>query len=430
MEAMPESRENTSGEDTSENNEPTITVAEILRTGREKRGQDLRSVASILRIRYVFLEAIERGDFASLPGDTYAYGFVRTYAGYLNLDKDEIVRQFKQEVQNYGDRKQLVFPTPVPESKTPGLAILLISVILLGVAYGGWTAISRFDVDITEWVPFLSEKKTDTSVEEEVSATDPVEVTPSPVESASVESASAENVSEPDAAIVNSVDSANSAQSDDTQTAENSNTEDVSVNEASGVLSQNTGDQNTDQMTETVSADTSSEAVSAEAQSQAVPEVPDVSLTGNAEQGDAVVSEITNDEDVVSDSIATENIAEADNTASEIETSVAAVTPPPPPEPEVFGDEVEASPISIHAERDTWMHIVNGSGEAIFSRVLRAGSVYNVPNRDDLVMATGNAGGITIKLNGNDLPKLGALGAVRRDIILSEEGLLESITAE
>jgi cytoskeleton protein RodZ len=33
-------------------------------------------------------------------------------------------------------------------------------------------------------------------------------------------------------------------------------------------------------------------------------------------------------------------------------------------------------------------------------------------------------------LNGNDLPKLGALGAVRRDIILSEEGLLESITAE
>ena len=425
MEAMPESRENTSGEDTSENNEPTITVAEILRTGREKRGQDLRSVASILRIRYVFLEAIERGDFASLPGDTYAYGFVRTYAGYLNLDKDEIVRQFKQEVQNYGDRKQLVFPTPVPESKTPGLAILLISVILLGVAYGGWTAISRFDVDITEWVPFLSEKKTDTSVEEEVSATDPVEVAPSPVEPAPVDSASVENVSEPDAAIVNSVDSANSAQPDDPQTAENLNTEEVSVNEASGVLSQNT-----DQMTETVSADTSSEAVSAEAQSQAVPEVPDVSLTGNAEQGDAVVSEITNDEGVVSDSTATENIDEADNTASEIETSVAAVTPPPPPEPEVFGDEVEASPISIHAERDTWMHIVNGSGEAIFSRVLRAGSVYNVPNRDDLVMATGNAGGITIKLNGNDLPKLGALGAVRRDIILSEEGLLESITAE
>ena len=51
---MPESRENTSGEDTSANSQPTITGAEIRRTGLEKRGQDLRSVANILRIRYVF----------------------------------------------------------------------------------------------------------------------------------------------------------------------------------------------------------------------------------------------------------------------------------------------------------------------------------------------------------------------------------------
>ncbi len=411
MEAMPESRENTSGEDTSGHNEPTITVAEILRTGREKRGQDLRSVANILRIRYVFLEAIERGDFASLPGDTYAYGFVRTYAGYLNLDKDEIVRQFKQEVQNYGDRKQLVFPTPVPESKTPGLAILLTSIVLLGVAYGGWTAISRFDVDISEWVPFLSEKKVDTTVEE-VSATGGDAVVPAPLE----------NVAETDAAVENSVTSVDSATTDNSQEAEISNTEEAVTNVVSDVQSQ--GAQET---TETISTAIIPEVVTAETQSQEVPEVPEVSLTGNAEQGDAAVSEIANG-DLTAEDSPTEAVSETDNALTE--TSVAAVTPPPPPEPEVFGDEVEASPISIHAERDTWMHIVNGSGEAIFSRVLRAGSVYNVPNRDDLVMATGNAGGITIKLNGNDLPKLGALGAVRRDIILSEEGLLESITAE
>ncbi|WP_162937907.1 helix-turn-helix domain-containing protein [Kiloniella sp. EL199] len=408
---MPESRENTSGENTSENNEPTITVAEILRTGREKRGQDLRSVASILRIRYVFLEAIERGDFASLPGDTYAYGFVRTYAGYLNLDKDEIVRQFKQEVQNYGDRKQLVFPTPVPESKTPGLAILLTSIVLLGVAYGGWTAISRFDVDISEWVPFLSEKKADTTAEEEASAAGSVDVASTPVES----------ISQADTTVGSSVTAVDAPSSDDTQ-AENSSAEESIANRAPEAQSQNG-----QEATETTSTDTVSEAVTVETQSQAVPDIPEVSLTGNAEQGDAAVSEITS-EDVTAEDIASQSTSEDDPASTE--TSVAAVTPPPPPEPEIFGDEVGDSPISIHAERDTWMHIVNGSGEAIFSRVLRAGSVYNVPDQDDLVMATGNAGGITIKLNGNNLPKLGALGAVRRDIILSEEGLLESITAE
>ncbi|WP_162200168.1 helix-turn-helix domain-containing protein [Kiloniella spongiae] len=413
---MPESRENTSGVDTSENNQPTITVAEILRTGREKRGQDLRSVANILRIRYVFLEAIERGDFASLPGDTYAYGFVRTYAGYLNLDKDEIVRQFKQEVQNYGDRKQLVFPTPVPESKTPGLAILLMSIVLLGVAYGGWTAISRFDVDISEWVPFLSENKADTAVEdpvdENVSATDTVDVASTAEESASEADSDVESsVATIDAASVNSV-----------QDSDSSTSEEAVTNDASEVQSQSVPE-----TPEVVSTTTVPEAVAVETQPQTVPEVPEVSLTGNAEQGDVAVSDIAA-EDLTSEDIANENTSEADQVSAE--TSVAAVTPPPPPEPEVFGDEVEDSPISIHAERDTWMHIVNGSGEAIFSRVLRAGSVYNVPKRDDLVMATGNAGGITIKLNGNDLPKLGSLGAVRRDIVLSEEGLLESITAE
>lgn len=420
MEAMPESRENTSGEDTSENSQPTITVAEILRTGREKRGQDLRSVANILRIRYVFLEAIERGDFASLPGDTYAYGFVRTYAGYLNLDKDEIVRQFKQEVQSYGDRKQLVFPTPVPESKTPGLAILLTSIILLGVAYGGWTAVSRFDVDITEWVPFLSEKQNPTTGEVQSSTASSDDVT----QTTDQDAPQAESSVEATTLVVEDDSSTSDTASDgvvndNNEAVDSSDTEAVTADPLSEVVSENTEEVVARAPTDTAPNNTTTETEATE--NQTVPDVPEVSLTGNAEQGDAEVADAT------PENSAAETTEEG---AVSTETSVAAVTPPPPPEPEVFGNEAEASPITIHAERDTWLHIVDGTGEAIFSRVLRAGSVYNVPKRDDLVMATGNAGGITIKLNGNELPKLGVLGAVRRDIILSEEGLLESITAE
>ncbi|MFD2206880.1 helix-turn-helix domain-containing protein [Kiloniella antarctica] len=388
---MQKTRDNASGGDTPDFDQPKVTVAEILRTGREKRGQDLRAVANVLRIRYVFLEAIERGDFTSLPGDTYAYGFVRTYAGYLNLDKDEIVRQFKGEVESYGARKTLIFPTPVPESKTPGLAILLISVLLLAIAYGGWSAISRFDVELPDWVPFTSHGKVvveDTSTDGAVSGT----VTASQDEESVTQEVPVE--------------------------AQESSTVGAIVAPSSEA---------------TAAAPVTPEIIEPEAienttTSEVVTTDPDLSISPN-EVLDSLggEDEIDSSEEVGVGAEANE-VGISDEATNE--TANAVVTPPPPPEPEVFGDEGVASAISILAEQDAWMHIVDATGEVVFSRVLRAGSVYNVPKRDGLVMTTGNAGGIILKLNGKELPKLGPVTGVRRDIILSEEGLLESIQSE
>ncbi|WP_419906012.1 RodZ domain-containing protein [Kiloniella sp.] len=402
---MQETRDKASGDDAPEFDQSRITVAEILRTGREKRGQDLRSVANVLRIRYVFLEAIERGDFASLPGDTYAYGFVRTYAGYLSLDKDEIVRQFKEEVESYGARKTLVFPTPVPESKTPGLAILLTSILLLALAYGGWTAVSRFDIELPDWVPFISDSKSGDAAETS-------DATPSEVNV--VEETSSGEVSE----ITNQQN--NSTEITDITdvlppAVEQPEEVVTEVEQAAAVISENV-----DNVTNEVSSDTETASVEVPAEPVSEPAEPvmaaDSSLSGSGESS----SETTVDAAEVSEEI-----------PSDAENEVAAViTPPPPPEPEVFGDEGVASAISILAEQDSWVHIVDPSGEAIFSRVLRAGSVYNVPKREGLIMTTGNAGGIILKINGQDLPKIGPIGDVKRNIVLSEDGLLPSIQSE
>lgn len=413
MEAMQKTQDNTSGGETPDIDQAKITVAEILRTGREKRGQDLRAVANVLRIRYVFLEAIERGDFASLPGDTYAYGFVRTYAGYLNLDTDEIVRQFKQEVESYGARKTLVFPTPVPESKTPGLAILLTSVLLLAIAYGGWTAVSQFDVEIPDWVPFMSHGET-------VDA-DGASVEPSVVDQD--ESNAVVDVSPgEDTEIVK--EQGESAEAVDILPPTEDPQEDV--------------------------------VVEAEKIPVVIPAVPESSSTPeNAEPSSGISSDLpVVDSEPVSPAIPVASEAAVDSSVSDSAISAseelgvgaeanevgsldgdsdvtsAIVTPPPPPEPEVFGDEGVASAISIFAEQDAWIHIVDVSGEAIFSRVLRAGSVYNVPKREGLLMTTGNAGGIVLKVNGKDLPRIGPIGDVKRNIVLSEDGVLESIQAD
>ena len=49
-----------------------------LQEARKQRGITLREAADALRIRYVYLEAIETGRFNNLPGGVYVSGFLIT----------------------------------------------------------------------------------------------------------------------------------------------------------------------------------------------------------------------------------------------------------------------------------------------------------------------------------------------------------------
>lgn len=135
------------------------TVGRILRRGRERDGLRLRDVADALRIRYDYLDAIERSEFDALPGATYAIGFVRSYASYLALDDEAIVRQFKQEVRGLNRTQDLSFPEPVNEGKVPGKALLLVSLVFVGAAYGGWHYLSQSpDRQISDMVPAVPDR--------------------------------------------------------------------------------------------------------------------------------------------------------------------------------------------------------------------------------------------------------------------------------
>lgn len=123
---------------------PSRTVGERLRNAREDLGLELRQVSETLRIRYAHLRALEEGDLRELPGQTYAVGFVRTYADYLGLDSREMVERYKEEMSGIPRSTQLVFPTPKPEGKIPGGALVLISLLLVGLAYGGWYAFNEY----------------------------------------------------------------------------------------------------------------------------------------------------------------------------------------------------------------------------------------------------------------------------------------------
>lgn len=72
-------------------------VGEILRREREKQGLSLADVADETSIREVYLEAIEKGSYADLPGDVYAKGFIRNYSKFLQIDGDSLLEQYDAE---------------------------------------------------------------------------------------------------------------------------------------------------------------------------------------------------------------------------------------------------------------------------------------------------------------------------------------------
>lgn len=118
-------------------------VGADLCAARERLGWSLRDVASYLRIRQPYLEAIEEGRVADLPGNSaYAVGFVRTYAQSLGLDPDEIARRFRAETADINRKTELTFPAPVPERGVPAGAVVLVGAVLAVGAYVGWYHIS------------------------------------------------------------------------------------------------------------------------------------------------------------------------------------------------------------------------------------------------------------------------------------------------
>lgn len=113
-------------------------VGAELQAARQRLGWSLPDIAANLRIRLPFLEAIEDGRIADLPGNAYAVGFVRAYATVLGLDPDEVARRFRVEAKEVNRKPELSFPAPVPQRGVPAMAVVLLGILIAGGAYIGW----------------------------------------------------------------------------------------------------------------------------------------------------------------------------------------------------------------------------------------------------------------------------------------------------
>ena len=78
--------------------EAPMSLGERFRAAREERGLSLSDVAEQIRIRSVYLDAIEEENWSAIGAPVYTRGFLRTYARFLGLDPEAAVVEFAGQV--------------------------------------------------------------------------------------------------------------------------------------------------------------------------------------------------------------------------------------------------------------------------------------------------------------------------------------------
>ena len=410
------------------------TVGEILTEARVARGMDYADVAAQLRIRRTYIEAIEEGRLGDLPGSTYAIGFVRTYAEMMDLDVPKVVAKFKQEAAEFEDRTQLVFPEPMPGSRGPTVSVIVIAILMLAGAYAGWLYVSNKDRETIELVPPLPEALTkllsnstveptpavptaedaagdaaESAVAPQVVGTPEVATTPAP------EAVTPEPVATEQPTIVN--ETIGSAPV--TEAADQAETAAETASAAAETVAE--------QAEETVEATVAETPASAQqqpaaqqAENAAAPAAPTAAET--TEPAQAVSEEAAaTEETTTSTAAATETVQQAAVPETDTELPTVGGT-----EPSAFGAETGVSRIVIKATSPAWVEITAADGEVLLNRLLRVGDTFKVPDQPGITLVTGSAGGLEFTVDGNVAPPIGAIGDVRRDVILEPDALLNA----
>ncbi|MCR5833714.1 MAG: DUF4115 domain-containing protein [Selenomonadaceae bacterium] len=78
-------------------------VGYTLRQERERQKLSIEDIEKGTSIRALYIEHIENGEYDKLPGMVYTKGFIKNYAKFLNLDPEEIAKEFVKDVREEND---------------------------------------------------------------------------------------------------------------------------------------------------------------------------------------------------------------------------------------------------------------------------------------------------------------------------------------
>jgi transcriptional regulator with XRE-family HTH domain len=118
-----------------------VSLGSLLGEARRARGVTLEQAAAATRIRVRHLAALEEGRLAELPAPVYVRGYLRTYAGYLEIDPELLVDAFEATLDREGGSlaiRPLSSLTASPNVVLTAPAAGAIGLVLLALAFAGY----------------------------------------------------------------------------------------------------------------------------------------------------------------------------------------------------------------------------------------------------------------------------------------------------
>jgi cytoskeleton protein RodZ len=388
--------------DSAENAETaTGSVGPLLRKTRQDQGKDVAAIAETLRIRREHLQAIEDSRYESLPGPTYAVGFVRAYAEYLGLDGAEVVRRFKAEGQALPRGHDLSFPSPVREGGIPSGALIVIALLLAGVVYGGWQLSTSSQGDVAGMIENLPDRFM------------------AMIGGDGKAEGNAETTSEAPA------DKPAAAQATQPTSETAAEAPPASPSGASPLAAMPSAPA---EAAEPAAAPPEVKEPAAPADPAPTPEVapavehpPEAAAEANAEAAIETVDETAPPEEAI-----------AEEAPAEAETPAPVEEPVTPGPFKVGNDDAPAAAtaaptatkgqVIIAARADAWIEVTQ-NGSPVEKRMLHRGDRYTVPQGTGMTLRTGNAGGTQILFNGKTIQSLGANGDIAKGVSLNIQDL-------
>lgn len=111
-------------------------IGRRLREARQSAGLSLDEISQAIRVRSVYLTAIEAGEFERLPALPQTVGFTRAYAQHLSVDLDGPLSALGEEVHRHIDSADYSDPEPV-WTVSPRRVSYVSAGVLLGAALLG-----------------------------------------------------------------------------------------------------------------------------------------------------------------------------------------------------------------------------------------------------------------------------------------------------
>ncbi|MDX6750805.1 DUF4115 domain-containing protein [Geminicoccaceae bacterium 1502E] len=344
-------------------------VGLALRDARQARGESLEQAAAHLRIKHAYLAGLEAGDLAALPGRTYALGFVRSYAVHLGFDGEEVVEAVRQALDPVGRSAALHYQSPESEERRPGGLLIAASILVAGGLYLGWQVSGRDGM--------LLERVADMPGELGRYASDMLDG-PQPGGGPASREASAPAPPAP-------------------------SVPDTAPQGAPVMLQAGSDEE------EKVPPVGSSAALGArEPAPEAVRALPPAVPPGDA--ASALAAELPRVPH-----------AEDARSAGDLLASLGGTGRPQA--------GLADGRIVLQASESSWIQVRSRSRDFVRTQTLEPGERLVLPERDDLALWTGNAGGLEIIVEGSNLGTLGASGKVLRDVPLTAEALRDRLAA-